>query len=96
MRTSGPRLSSDVAAGWAKSPHQWESNYLNERGEKSDTINNHTACTAPAVRSRWGNPSNRKVADIYRRPRLDIGNTPDEQRRMRATNSRLRECSTLV
>jgi len=34
------------------------------RGE-SDTSTTTRRCTAPAVRSRWGNPSNRKVADIY-------------------------------
>src|ERR1700751_1077921 len=74
--------------------HQWESNYMNERRVRH--INNNTACTAPAVRSRWGNPSNRKVADIYRRPRLDIGKPPDEQRSMRVTNPRIRERSTVV
>src|SRR6478736_3731146 len=65
-------------------------NYLNERRVRH--INNNTACTAPAVRSRWGNPSNRKVADIYistpalrhweapRRTTVDARNQPADKR----------------
>ena len=57
-------------------------------------INNNTACTAPAVRSRWGNPSNRKVADIYlstpalrhweapRRTTVDACNQPADKRKI--------------
>ena len=63
---------------------------LNERRVRH--INNNTACTAPAVRSRWGNPSNRKVADIYistpalrhweapRRTTVDARNQPADKR----------------
>src|SRR5690348_16749206 len=65
-------------------------NYLNERRVRH--INNNTVCTAPAVRSRWGNPSNRKVADIYistpslrhweapRRTTVDARNQPADKR----------------
>src|SRR6202008_1276766 len=64
-------------------------NDLNERRVRH--INN-TACTAPAVRSRGGNPSNRKVADIYistpalrhweapRRTTVDARNQPADKR----------------
>src|SRR6516165_10805622 len=67
-------------------------NYLNER--RARHINNNTACTAPAVRSRWGNPSNRKVADIYlstpalrhweapRRTTVDARNQPADKRKI--------------
>src|SRR6201987_2354962 len=65
-------------------------NDLNERRVRH--INNNTACTAPAVRSRWANPSNRKLADIYistpalrhweapRRTTVDARNQPADKR----------------
>src|SRR4029077_8036219 len=64
---------------------------IRTRGE-SDTSTTTRRCTAPAVRSRWGNPSNRKVADIYvstpalrhweapRRTTVDARNQPADKR----------------
>src|SRR6516164_8355935 len=82
---------------------------LSEREERARHINNNTACTAPAVRSRWGNPSNRKVADIYlstpalrhweapRRTTVDARNQPANKRMInRRLKSHRRLCAHLV
>jgi hypothetical protein len=106
MRTSGPRLSSDVAAGRRAHIHQWESNYLNERRSPTHQQQHsvHSAGGEVTVGEPQQSQSGRYLStpalrhwEAPRRTTVDARNQPADKR---MTNRRLkphrRPCAPLV